>query len=107
MALLWTCYSLMLIPCLVDAQNFLRVWHGGMGFICPGCSVLDIEGGLHPWRLLFGSSIGRGSFEGPFVLMDEFEEKSLWVKGRFGGEGGRGAGGLRQSRLEKFDEVDK
>lgn len=73
MALLWTCYSLlmfyygtyinqlMLIPCLVDAQNFLRYGHGGMGFICPGCSVLDIEGGLRPWRLLFGSSIGRGS----------------------------------------------
>jgi len=40
--------------------------------------------------------------------MDGFEEKSLWVKGRFGGEGGAGQGrGLRQSRLEKFDEVDK
>ena len=24
--------------------------------------------------------------------MDEFEEKSLWVKGRFGGEGGAGQG---------------
>ena len=85
----------MFVPCLVDAQNFLRYGMVGWVFICPGCSVLDIEGGLHPWRLLFGSSIGRGSslFEGPFVLMDEFEEKSLWVKGRFGGEGREGAGG--------------
>jgi len=51
----------MLIPCLVDAQNFLRVWHGGMGFICPGCSVLDIEGASTHG----GFSLARPLDEGP------------------------------------------
>jgi len=39
--------------------------------------------------------------------LDEFEEKSLWVKGGFGGEGGRGAGGFTAKPFRKFDEVDK
>jgi len=69
--LLWDLYQPVNVCSMLGrCSKFFEVWHGGMGFICPGCSVLDIEGGLHPWRLLFGSSIGRGSslFEGPFVL---------------------------------------
>jgi hypothetical protein len=90
----------------VDAQNFLRygmvgwvIMSGkflrcGDGFICPGCSALDIEGGPPPmeaslWLVHWTRVLFIG---GPFVLMDEFEEKSLWVKGRFGGGEGRGYG---------------
>jgi len=40
--------------------------------------------------------------------MDEFEEKLCGLRGGLEGrEGGAGQGRLRQSRLEKFDEVDK
>jgi len=38
--------------------------------------------------------------------MDEFEEKSLWVKGRFGGREGGGQG-FTAKPFRKFDEVDK
>jgi len=35
--------------------------------------------------------------------MDEFEEKSLWVKGRFGGEGqGRAGQGVTAKPFRKF-----